>query len=133
MYLNFFSSAFVDLRKPTLVLTLLLLSQMHQVHLLENELLAVRLESQNLEEHLTSLAFTQKALNDKIADYNKTLTLNQAKLSSLLQDIEQNWAAVNHCNKKIAQITLNTEVKYAAPTLRIWKLDLKRGLCGSVA
>uniref|UniRef100_A0A3P9KYC4 Coiled-coil domain containing 40 n=1 Tax=Oryzias latipes TaxID=8090 RepID=A0A3P9KYC4_ORYLA len=96
-------------------MTALKKEKMHQVHLLENELLAVRLESQNLEEHLTSRAFTQRALNDKIADYNKTLTLNQAKLSSLLQDIEQKWAAVSHCNKKIAHIMLNTEREDLSP------------------
>ncbi|XP_024145241.1 coiled-coil domain-containing protein 40 [Oryzias melastigma] len=96
-------------------MTALKKEKMHQLHLLENELLSVRTENHHLEEILTSLVLTQKVLNDKIAEYNKELTVKEAMLSSLHQDIEQKLSQAISCNNKIAQITANTEREDLSP------------------
>lgn len=69
------------------------------------------LESSNVGKHLDSLALTQKALDEEIAKYNKLLSSNQAKISSLVTILGQKQAAVSKFNRKISEIAASTGVR----------------------
>ncbi|XP_035492156.1 coiled-coil domain-containing protein 40 isoform X1 [Scophthalmus maximus] len=79
-----------------------------QLWQLENELVAVGLESSEVSQHLESLALTQEALDEEIAKLNKLLTSNQAKISSFIILIEQKQATIASYNRKISEIAAST-------------------------
>lgn len=72
---------------------------------------AVGLESCNVSQHLDSLSFTQEVLEEEIAKYNKLITSNQAKVSSLVTLIRQKQATITNYYRKISQITASTGVR----------------------
>lgn len=74
-------------------------------------MVATGLESSEVSQHLDSLALTQEALDEEIAKYNKLLTSNQAKISSLITLIGQKQATIASYNIKIGQITASTGVR----------------------
>ncbi|GAA6228588.1 coiled-coil domain-containing protein 40 isoform X2 [Lates japonicus] len=75
---------------------------------LENEVVAVRLESSEVSQHLDSLTLTQEALDEEITKYNKLITSNQAKISSFITIVGQKQATIANYNRKISQITAST-------------------------
>ncbi|XP_018534051.1 coiled-coil domain-containing protein 40 isoform X1 [Lates calcarifer] len=75
---------------------------------LENEVVAVRLESSEVSQHLDSLALTQEALDEEITKYNKLITSNQAKISSFITTVGQKQATIANYNRKISQIAAST-------------------------
>uniref|UniRef100_A0A3B4TDT8 Coiled-coil domain 40 molecular ruler complex subunit n=1 Tax=Seriola dumerili TaxID=41447 RepID=A0A3B4TDT8_SERDU len=79
-----------------------------QLWQLENEVVAVGLESGEVSQHLDSLALTQDALDEEIANYNKLLTSNQAKISSFITIIGQKQAIITNYNRKICHIAAST-------------------------
>ncbi|XP_029295682.1 coiled-coil domain-containing protein 40, partial [Cottoperca gobio] len=79
-----------------------------QLWQLENDVLAVGLESSEVGQHLDSLALTLETLDEKIAKYNKLLTSNRTKMSSLVTLIGQNQASIANYNKNIYQIAAST-------------------------
>uniref|UniRef100_A0A3P8TBS3 Coiled-coil domain 40 molecular ruler complex subunit n=1 Tax=Amphiprion percula TaxID=161767 RepID=A0A3P8TBS3_AMPPE len=82
--------------------------KMCQLQQLENEILTVRLQNQQVDQHVNSLAVTQQALDEEIAKYNKLLTLNQNKVSSFVTLIDQKQTTIATCKTKICQITSST-------------------------
>ncbi|KAM7393646.1 hypothetical protein PAMP_020503 [Pampus punctatissimus] len=79
-----------------------------QLWQMESEVVAVRLESSVVSQHLDSLALTQQALDEEIANYNKLLSSNQAKISSFVTLIGQKQTTITNYNKKIYQVTAST-------------------------
>ncbi|XP_023262649.1 coiled-coil domain-containing protein 40 [Seriola lalandi dorsalis] len=79
-----------------------------QLWQLENEVVTVGLESGEVSQHLDSLALTQDALDEEIANYNKLLTSNQAKISSFITIIGQKQAIITNYNRKICHIAAST-------------------------
>ncbi|XP_044044651.1 coiled-coil domain-containing protein 40 [Siniperca chuatsi] len=79
-----------------------------QLWQLENDVVAVGLESSMVGQHLDSLALTQEALDEEIAKYNKLLTSNQTKISSFVIVIGQKQATIANYNKKICQIAASS-------------------------
>ncbi|XP_071361508.1 coiled-coil domain-containing protein 40 [Trachinotus anak] len=86
-----------------------------QLWKLENEVMKVGLESSEVGQHLDSLALTQEALDGEIAKYNKLLTSNQAKISSIITLIGQRQATITNYNRKICQIAANTGHEELSP------------------
>ncbi|XP_051801088.1 coiled-coil domain-containing protein 40 isoform X2 [Acanthochromis polyacanthus] len=82
--------------------------KMCQLQQLENEILTVRLQNQQVDQHVNSLAVTQQALDEEIANYNKLLTLNQNNVSSFVTLINQKQTAIATCKTNICQITSST-------------------------
>ncbi|XP_067440355.1 coiled-coil domain-containing protein 40 [Thunnus thynnus] len=79
-----------------------------QLWQLEGEVVAVRLESSMVSQHLDSLALTQETLDEEIAKYNKLLSSNQAKISSFVTLIGQKQTTITTYNKRIYQIVAST-------------------------
>lgn len=84
---------------------------MQKLQRLENEVLAARMESQQIEQHVDSLMVTQEALDEEIMKYEESLTLTESKISSLVKLIKQRQTAIANCNAKISQITARTGVR----------------------
>ncbi|XP_047435310.1 coiled-coil domain-containing protein 40 isoform X1 [Mugil cephalus] len=79
-----------------------------QLKQLENKIFAVRLESQQIDQHVDNLVHTQEALDEEIANCNKLLTDHQTKASSFIKLIYQKQTAIANCNTKISQILTST-------------------------
>ncbi|XP_008303234.1 coiled-coil domain-containing protein 40 [Stegastes partitus] len=79
-----------------------------QLQQLENKRLTVRMESQQVDQHVNSLATTQQALDEELAKYNKLLTLNQNKISSFYVLIDQKQVTISNLQAKIWQIAAST-------------------------
>ncbi|KAK2815627.1 hypothetical protein Q5P01_026094 [Channa striata] len=86
-----------------------------QLWQLENEAVAVGLESSKVSQRLDSLALTQEALDEEVMNYNKLLTSHQAKISSLVTVIRQKQSTVANYNNKICQIAASTGHDDLAP------------------
>lgn len=69
------------------------------------------LESSEVSQCLDSLAITQEALDEEVANYNKLLASNQAKISSFITLIKQKQSTITNYNKQIYQITASTGVR----------------------
>uniref|UniRef100_A0A3B5AB49 Coiled-coil domain containing 40 n=1 Tax=Stegastes partitus TaxID=144197 RepID=A0A3B5AB49_9TELE len=80
----------------------------HCICYLENKRLTVRMESQQVDQHVNSLATTQQALDEELAKYNKLLTLNQNKISSFYVLIDQKQVTISNLQAKIWQIAAST-------------------------
>ncbi|XP_036970450.1 coiled-coil domain-containing protein 40 isoform X1 [Acanthopagrus latus] len=79
-----------------------------QLWQLENDIAAMTLESSEVSQRLDSLAITQEALDEEVANYNKLLASNQAKISSFITLIKQKQSTITNYNKQIYQITAST-------------------------
>ncbi|XP_073328647.1 coiled-coil domain-containing protein 40 [Pagrus major] len=79
-----------------------------QLRQLENDVAAMTLESSEVGQHLDSLAITQEALDEEIANYNKLLTSKQAKISSFNILIQQKQSTITDYNRRINQIAAST-------------------------
>ncbi|KAG7233167.1 hypothetical protein INR49_007406 [Caranx melampygus] len=112
-------------------MTALKKEKMSQLWHLENAMVAVGLETSDVSQHLDSLAVTQEALEEEIAKYNKLITSNQAKVSSLVELIRQKQFTIACYNRKISQITASTgnedlsplQIKTEALTAQIEELS----------
>uniref|UniRef100_A0A3Q4HMW8 Coiled-coil domain 40 molecular ruler complex subunit n=1 Tax=Neolamprologus brichardi TaxID=32507 RepID=A0A3Q4HMW8_NEOBR len=82
--------------------------KMYQLKLSEEEVLAVKLESQLVSQRVDSLALTQEALDQEITNYNKLITAIEAKLTSSVRVIEHKQSTIIGYNKKISQIAATT-------------------------
>ncbi|KAM7418487.1 hypothetical protein PAMA_015890 [Pampus argenteus] len=79
-----------------------------QLWQLESEVVAVRLESSVVGQHLDSLSLTQQTLDEEIASYNNLLSSNQAKFTSFVTLIGQKQTTITNYNKKIHQVAAST-------------------------
>lgn len=83
---------------------------MFQLQQLENDMSSVELESQKINEHLSSLALIQEALDEETDKYNKLLTSNQNKFSTSAHLIDQKQATIVSLTTKISNIAASTGV-----------------------
>lgn len=83
---------------------------MYQLKQSEEEVLAVKLESQLVSQRVDSLALIQEAVDQEITKYNKLITAIEAKVTSSIRVIEQKQSTIIGYNKKISQIAATTGV-----------------------
>lgn len=69
------------------------------------------LESSEVGQRLDSLAITQEALDEEVANFNKLLASNQAKISSFITLIKQKQSTITSYNRQIYQIAASTGVR----------------------
>ncbi|XP_059199638.1 coiled-coil domain-containing protein 40 [Centropristis striata] len=79
-----------------------------QLWQLENDIVAMGLESSKVEQLLESLSQTNEALDEEITKYNKLLTSSQTKISSFVTLIGQKQATITNYNKQIYHIAART-------------------------
>ncbi|XP_031722936.1 coiled-coil domain-containing protein 40 [Anarrhichthys ocellatus] len=89
--------------------------KLSQLWHLENDVVAMGLESSEVGQHLDSLTLTQEGLDEEIAKYTESLTINQAKSSSFGTLIGQKQATMSRYNNKIHQIAEKTGTEDLSP------------------
>lgn len=87
---------------------------MSQLWHTESDVASTRLEGSKICQHLDSLAATQEALDAEIASYNRSVTSDQAELTSTVTVIGQKQNTIVNYNKKIYEITARTGVRDGA-------------------
>ncbi|XP_034044600.1 coiled-coil domain-containing protein 40 [Thalassophryne amazonica] len=75
---------------------------------LENEIMAVKLESSEITQRLDSLTITQKDQDQEITKYNKLIAEREAKMSAFSTAIERNQDTIAKYKTKISQIAAVT-------------------------
>ncbi|XP_013856157.1 coiled-coil domain-containing protein 40 [Austrofundulus limnaeus] len=80
-----------------------------QLQQLENDMTSVEQESQKINEHLSSLALIQEALDEETDKYNKLLTSTQTRFSTSARLIDQKQATILSLNANISKITARTK------------------------
>ncbi|XP_013873924.1 coiled-coil domain-containing protein 40, partial [Austrofundulus limnaeus] len=80
-----------------------------QLQQLENDMTSVEQESQKINEHLSSLALIQEALDEETDKYNKLLTSTQTRFSTSARLIDQKQATILNLKAKISKITASTK------------------------
>ncbi|KAK9540308.1 hypothetical protein VZT92_002769 [Zoarces viviparus] len=88
------------------------LSQLWQ---LENDVVEMGLESSEVGQNLDSLTVIQEGLDEEIAKYTESLTINQAKSTSFGTLIGQKQATISRYNIKIHQIAEKTGTEDLSP------------------
>ncbi|XP_030600776.1 coiled-coil domain-containing protein 40 isoform X2 [Archocentrus centrarchus] len=80
----------------------------YQLKQLEDEVLTVKLESQQISQQADSLGLTREALDQEIEKSNMILTASQAKAAAFVRLIDQKQLTINNYRKMISQIAAST-------------------------
>lgn len=78
---------------------------------LENELSSVRLESQQVDQHVGLLALTQEALDEELSKCEELLTKSETQMSSLVQIIKEKGQTITMYNCKLSELNAKTGVR----------------------
>lgn len=94
------------------------------------------LESSEVSQRLDGLAITQEALDEEVANYNKLLASNQAKISSFIILIKQKQSTITNYNRQIYQIAASTGVRESGEVvipgcvLFMWNINILETIFG---